>query len=421
MSEPLIVALVGQTPPPFHGQAMMTQYALAGSYPHTELHHIRLAFSKGMEEVGTFALRKVPHIGWVLAQLAYVRIRRRARVLYYHPAGPNRLPMYRDLFLLGLTRWMFKATILHFHAGGVSHLYSTLSPLLKFLFRKAYFHPHVAIRTSSLAPNDASFLEAIHEIVIPNAVPDVASAASPSVRPQPHRAGSPPTILFVGVLRETKGVLVLLRACQELLSRGLLFRLELVGAFSSPGFQRTMTDLISRSELAHCTALLGELTGEQKSLAYRRASIFCYPTFFEAETFGLVLLEAMQFGLPVVATRWRGIPSVIIDGANGLLVPINDSMALADRLEELLGNDVLARRMGASGRQLFEQKYTLPRFHRDLQQVFDSLREEFRLCDSSSRSSDPALALSRRSVPWGRLRQRRLWRSAVPQRANHPH
>ena len=88
----------------------------------------------------------------------------------------------------------------------------------------------------------------------------------------------------------------------------------------------------------------------------------------------MVLLEAMQFGLPVVATRWRGIPSVVADGVNGYLVPVRDSATLADRLARLLRDEALARRMGAAGRRAYEERFTLERFHRDLQAVFDSLR-----------------------------------------------
>jgi len=63
---------------------------------------------------------------------------------------------------------------------------------------------------------------------------------------------------------------------------------------------------------------------------------FCFPTFFESETFGVVLLEAMQFSLPIVATRWRGIPSIITDGDNGFLVDPKDPIGLSEKLETLL-------------------------------------------------------------------------------------
>jgi glycosyltransferase involved in cell wall biosynthesis len=84
----------------------------------------------------------------------------------------------------------------------------------------------------------------------------------------------------------------------------------------------------------------------------------------------------MQFGLPVVATRWRGIPGIVDDGVNGFLVPVKDSEALAERLGRLLADFDLRLAMGARGRQKYEERYTLARFHRGMQGVFDLLRED---------------------------------------------
>jgi glycosyltransferase involved in cell wall biosynthesis len=83
----------------------------------------------------------------------------------------------------------------------------------------------------------------------------------------------------------------------------------------------------------------------------------------------------MTFGLPVVATLWRGIPSVVEDGETGLLVPIRDPEALAARLEAVLANPALAARLGASGRRRYEERFTTTAFWEGLQQIFERLRE----------------------------------------------
>ena len=387
MSAQLPVVVVGQTPPPVHGQSMMVRYALEGAYDGVRLHHVRVAFARSVDDIGRPRPGKLLHLGSVVARIAWARVRLRARVLYYHPAGPSRLPVYRDIVLLLSTRWMFRATVLHFHAGGVSELYPRLGRAGRWLFRKAYYDADVGIRTSALAPDDPGRLHARQQVVIPNGVPDAAAAFGPR-RPGaafgprrpgaafgPRRPGAEAaTILHVGHLWESKGLPVLLEAAGALLREGLRFRVEVVGAYPSAEVEARARGVIRANGLDEVVVHRGPLTGDERLAAYARADVFCFPSFYEAETFGIVLLEAMQFGLPVVATRWRGIPSVVTDGVTGFLVPVRDSAALADRLALLLGDDALARRMGAAGRSAYEERFTLERFHRDLQAVFDSLQ-----------------------------------------------
>ena len=87
------------------------------------------------------------------------------------------------------------------------------------------------------------------------------------------------------------------------------------------------------------------------------ADVFVLPSL--AEPFGLVLLEAMALGLPVVATRAGGPLEIIVDGKTGFLVPPSSPNALADALQTLLANPALARRMGESGQARFQALFTV--------------------------------------------------------------
>ena len=76
-----------------------------------------------------------------------------------------------------------------------------------------------------------------------------------------------------------------------------------------------------------------------------------------SESFGLVALEAMQAGCPVVATRTGGLAEIVVDGETGYLVPVDDLGALADRILALLKDRALAMRMGEAGRARAEQDF----------------------------------------------------------------
>jgi glycosyltransferase involved in cell wall biosynthesis len=366
------IVIVGQTPPPYGGQAVAIEQLLKASYEGIELHHVRLSFSRDMNEIGRFRLRKLLHLATVVGRIVVVKVRTRASVLYYPPAGPDTAPMLRDLVILLATRWMFQFLVLHFHAGGISSLYPRLGRPMRLLFRKAYFNADVAIRISLRTPPDAELLRAKREAVVPYGLVDQSQAATN--RLGVGRKGRTPTILFVGVLRESKGIGTLLDACALLRDKGCDFTLELMGEFSTHAYRDNHFMRLASLGLQGKVRHLGVLTGVQKWAAYSNARLLCFPTYFESESFGMVILEAMQFSLPVVATNWRGIPDMVRDGENGFLVPTQDPTALADRIRRLLSDPALAERLGRSGRALYEQTYTAQHFQRGMQSAFDLIR-----------------------------------------------
>ncbi len=77
-----------------------------------------------------------------------------------------------------------------------------------------------------------------------------------------------------------------------------------------------------------------------------------------ADSFGIVLLEAWSHGVPVVAARAGGIPGVVDDGANGLLVPFADVDGLANAVERLITDEVFAERIGEAGREKIRTHYS---------------------------------------------------------------
>jgi len=89
---------------------------------------------------------------------------------------------------------------------------------------------------------------------------------------------------------------------------------------------------------------------------YAAADVFVMPSRYEL--FGIVMLEAMASGVPVVATKFGGPPEVITDGGTGLLVDPTDIAELADAIVELLENPESRRRMGVAARERAEQKYS---------------------------------------------------------------
>jgi alpha-maltose-1-phosphate synthase len=169
--------------------------------------------------------------------------------------------------------------------------------------------------------------------------------------PEPRtapRTGAP-TILFVGKQFERKGGAQLLEAFRLVRMRIPEARLVVVGPTSPPAAGPGVSWLGN----------LNKNDAEQWSrmaAAYRDADVFCLPSLFEP--FGIVILEAMYFGLPCIGTAAWAIPEMIVDGETGYTVPRGSVTTLADRLTEVLADPALARRMGLAGRRRAEEHFS---------------------------------------------------------------
>ncbi|MEO8068005.1 MAG: glycosyltransferase family 4 protein [Flavobacteriales bacterium] len=352
----------------------MIEKLLEGRFQRIRLFHVRLAFSSDMESVGKFGLKKVVVLFTTIVKVWVARVRYATPVLYYPPAGPNRIPVLRDIVLLCATRWIFRRTVFHFHAGGVSTFRSQLPAVFRPLFDLAYRRHALAIRTSHLNPDDGAALGAYRSVVVPNGIEDMRGKVKERTAPD----GAALHILFTGVLIPSKGVRVLLEALALLVREEPRVKLELMGKWGDADFKAECEHLVTDLGLAEHVDFLGVKSGNEKWDHFAGCDIFCFPSYFEAESFGLVIAEAMQFGKPVVSTNWRGIPSVVKDGVSGCLVPIRDPEAVAQKLLLLIRDPDLRKSMGEEGRRIFGACFTLEAFHRNMEEALASLGDHGR-------------------------------------------
>jgi len=156
------------------------------------------------------------------------------------------------------------------------------------------------------------------------------------------RDGGAPAILFVGRNFVPKGGPDVLDA----------FRLV---RRAHPRAELWIVSQAAPSPLPDGATFIGPLGPDALAGLFSRASLFALPTLREA--FGLAFLEAMAFGLPVVASRIEAVPEIVVDGETGLLVPPRHPAALADAIMDLLADPARARRMGEAGRGRLAERF----------------------------------------------------------------
>ena len=172
-------------------------------------------------------------------------------------------------------------------------------------------------------------------VQIPNGV-DIASFSS--APPLPGYPSDGKTVLFLGRFDEPrKGMAVLLGALPALVASFPDIQLLIVGRGDDDDLRQ------EAGEHAGHLRFLGEVSDAQKASALRSADVYCAPNT-GGESFGIVLVEAMAAGTPVVASNLDAFRRVLADGRAGCLVPVEDPMALADALIAVLADDALRHR-----------------------------------------------------------------------------
>jgi glycosyltransferase involved in cell wall biosynthesis len=195
-------------------------------------------------------------------------------------------------------------------------------------------------------------------VVEPLGIEDL-PAQPPALPPATPEAG--PQVLFVGRFEPRKGIDVLFEAIPAVLERVPQARFRLVGDSSLPGpdgrgWHEAFFATPRGAACAGRVEVDGMLGDAALQEAYAAADLFVAPSRFES--FGLVFVEAMRAGKPVIGCDAGGMPEIIQPGVNGLLVPPGDSAALADAIVDLLGNAQERARMGQAGRSIYEERFT---------------------------------------------------------------
>ncbi len=224
--------------------------------------------------------------------------------------------------------------------------------------RKGHYRPvlrHLTRNLDAAIANSASTAATVRELtgVEATVIPFGPPRGAINLDRDPEETGTEedglPIVLAVGRMIERKGFPVLVRAAKKLRGRA---RVVIVGGGE---YEPVVHREIERNEAGDVVRLTGRLSNEELSDLYGRCAVFCLPAIVdsrgETEGLGVVLIEAMSHGKPVVASRLGGIVDAVEDGENGLLVRPNDPEALADALLRVAEDRRLAERLGEAGRE----------------------------------------------------------------------
>jgi glycosyltransferase involved in cell wall biosynthesis len=354
------ILFVVQLPPPVHGVALVNELIVKSPLilEHFQERHIDLGTSRQIKDIGKFSPAKLLLSIRCLASILKHLLFFRPDLVYLTPS-PTGFAFYRDALYTGVIRLFRTRLILHLHGQGI-RTGAHGSRLFRWLCKKMFGKAHVIFLSEGLKKDAIEFVRT-PPFVVNNGLAD---DGHPSEK-QPREG--PLNILYLSNYVRSKGILDLVDALEIVARTHRGFHCDLVGKPFDVNAE-FLADYIQQKGLASLISIRGPQYGEEKVRFLKNADIFTLPSFNDA--FPLVILEAMKFSLPVISTYEGGIPDIIDDGINGLLIPKRDIRALAEKLIFLLDHPGDRQRLGNAARKKFLEKFTLSGFERNMYQVF---------------------------------------------------
>jgi glycosyltransferase involved in cell wall biosynthesis len=376
------LVVFAQTPPPHHGQSYMVELLVRGLQSADygiEIFHVNAQFATDSKDIGKFRIGKVFRLFGYWAKAVALRFRHGADNLYYVPTPPVKTPLYRDWVLLTLLRLFFRRVIFHWHATGLGEWIEKQPGWMRRLTQMALGRADLSISLGRFNERDAAIFRPRKSVLVPNGIPDpcpnfpeaqrawrarlqerLAVWDTPdSLR---HQGTVIVRVLYLSLCSREKGVFDAIEGvCQaNRVCRSdhlpVEFQLTIAGPFvdtpTEEFFNRTLERLGNPTTIRH----VGFVDADAKQKLLSETDIFCFPTFYYAESFGLVVLEAMAFGLPIVATKWRSVPDLFPANYPGLV-----DIQSPDEIAEALFQAGL-RDDSDEFRKRFLDNYTLEKF-----------------------------------------------------------
>lgn len=341
-----------------YGASYSSQVLLESDFAKVyEIHHINTRFADTAEDVGVFSIRKVVLFVKYLMQLLFMLITVKPDYVVLNPAF-NRLAYVKDSVYHVICAMLMRRKVIWWaHNWGLQRLYDGSGFFMRRYIRWVADSVCAVVIIGNRQIADFDFLfqsDKLH--VIPHGIsPETYEMDRFDEHHDIH-------VLYLSNFLLTKGWRVVLEAAQQVCacrtdvtfdfygntSRDTSLS-DIINAFDSTGFPERI--------LYH-----GPAYGPVKHKAFDVADIFCFPTFYPMETFGIVNIEAMNAGLPVITTDHACISEIVMDGQGGILVTKQDVAALAQAILQLVEDEKSRHRMGMYNQKRFYGLFTVDKF-----------------------------------------------------------
>jgi glycosyltransferase involved in cell wall biosynthesis len=359
------VLFILHLPPPVHGSSVVGKQIYDSEKINEKFNCIFINLSTSLEvnSIGKISLNKLFTFINILFKVFNVLLFQRIDKVYLAPTVSKK-GLYKDYLVILIIKLFKVKRFYHLHNKGVSK--RKKSKILNFLYLSFFKGVKVILLSQKLYKDVEEFVDIKDVFICPNGIKNEIDTIDFRKETNKERLN----LLFLSNLISSKGVYVLLYACKELLNKSINFNCLFVGGEGDIS-KEVFAEKISELGLQNHVFYLGKKYDNEKNEIFVNSDIFVFPTFYHNETFGLVNVEAMMFGLPVISTDEGGITDIVEDGLTGYIVNKEDSTDLVNKIIKLIDKEKRIS-MGIEGRARFEEKFTLQIFEEKILTILDN-------------------------------------------------
>lgn len=358
------VLFIMHMPPPVHGAAMMGKYIHNSRVINAafDCRYFNLTLAKNLQDIGKGGICKLRDF---IRQLGKIRkeVRSFQPDLCYVTPNAKGGAFYKDFVVVMMLKAMGQKVVVHYHNKGVATCQNRI--LDNWLYQHFFKNLKVILLAKPLYQDICKYVNEKDVYFCPNGIP-VQQVLPARIN---HEGFN---ILFLSNMMKEKGVWDLVEACRILKEKEKKFHCHFVGKWSDIA-EEEFRKKIQLLNLSNCISAYGGKYGSDKEEFFQKSDVFVFPTYYKNECFPLVLLEAMEHGLPCISTQEGGIAAIIDEGKTGYVVERKNPQALAGKIESLIDQPALCKAMGIAGKEKLNREFTLNKFECKLRDILQEI------------------------------------------------
>lgn len=361
------ILFLGRFPEPFHGAAKMNQDYFNSKLINEQfqLRKIKINYFDSLVEIGEFSFKKFFGFFHIFFKLLHSLIFYKPNLVFFEIA-PKGIAFYRDSIYAILCKMFRRKIIFCFQAKGVSD--ATRRKLTLFYYKFVFKNTRAIILSNLLYYDIEKIVPKNKVYILPNNTGDEITDNQFREIIKERNNNKKISLLYLSNMIESKGPLDVLKICNELKKHNVNFECNFVGKFQEIKFENKFNKMLKKLKIEKYCKYVGPKYGKEKQKILEKTNYLIFPTKYPYETFGIVIIEAFMFGIPVLSYNTASIPEIISDKKFGYVSVKNNWMDLANELMRR----VKVKENPSEIREYFKRNYTLKIAEKKLKNIFQT-------------------------------------------------